>query len=49
MPSDSFYERLDEAEDKVTRERKIKLIEGLYGMTLEEKVNFLIERYLENK
>ena len=49
MPSDSYYERLDEAEDKATRERKTKLIEGLYEMTLEGKVNFLIERYLENK
>jgi len=49
MPSDSYYDRIDEAEDKAKNERKRKLVERLNKLTLEEKVEFLMKEYINHQ
>ena len=51
MPSDGFYEKLYEAEDKLKAEnikkRKEECKKLFSNRSIKEKVDFLIERYIE--
>ena len=53
MPSDRFFEEVWEHEDSMRQKRRNKqreiLENKLYDMTLEEKVQFLIEAYINNQ
>jgi len=49
MPIDSYYDRLDEAEDNRRFQYEKNLRERMESKTFEEKVDFLIEEYIRDK